>query len=247
MPSLDLNNAAGGGQKLLRLDRGGRAVVSADARVLEGLGELQKSRRAAVGERHLGSRHGLTAKLLDRGRESAHVLGLVLRNQVDEGFQLAARLRLGLGLVVERRLQVLERQGEVEDFDIPAPGLGEGLAQERPDHRQPVYRSRSEGSLHDHVAAAHLLDLDGSELGIRQLLVLHCFFLSHFACHRLGDDVGLDRLQNGVRVGGHGKGPVGGYRVPEQGVEGRRVPGFNGVNRKRRGEHLRTLDVRRLA
>ena len=180
VPGLDLHDATGGGEQLLRLERGRGAVVGADPGVLERLRELEERvvGGEGVAEVDLRSLHRLAAEVRDRRRQRVDVLVLVARDHLDERAELARRLQVREGLLVERRLQVLEREREVEDVQVALARLA---LRERPldegAHRErPVGRAGGEGALRDEGAPVHRLDvdLDLRQLGRGQLLVLHC-------------------------------------------------------------------------
>jgi hypothetical protein len=81
-------------------------------------------------------------------------------------------------LVVERRLEVLERKREVQDVDVAAAVLSDRLAHERADGSEAVDRARRDRAARDERLAAQSLYVDGRQLGGHQLLVRHGAFLS---------------------------------------------------------------------
>src|SRR6476661_4700619 len=123
--SLDRQDRARGGEDLLRPDVADLTQVRGDAGVLERL----------RGGLELGLVGGRTPEVelrpLDRGMtqsalQEAHVCDLVRLDDARELPELAAELALGDSLAVERRLQVLERQREVENRDVALRDTGTG-------------------------------------------------------------------------------------------------------------------------
>jgi hypothetical protein len=93
------------------------------------------------------------------------VLGLVVAQRRRDLLDLAGEaLRLRQGLRVERRLEVLERQGEVEDLDVASVALREGLAHERAHRRHPVHRARGDRAAHDERLPGHSMNFDHRRL-----------------------------------------------------------------------------------
>src|SRR6476646_2181301 len=168
---LDLHDRAGGREDVARPDARRRAVVGAHPGVLERPGELQ--------ERPLVREHGAEADLRSRNRHAAEpvdrlgdridVGDLVVADLAHEPHRLAAHVAaLGDGARVERRLDVLEREREVEDVDAAAGLLRARAAHARPDGRAAEQRAGRQGAAGEERAARHAVDLDGRELGDRE-------------------------------------------------------------------------------
>ena len=87
------------------------------------------------------------------------MLLLVVAEVLRERLVLALQRQL-LGLLVEVGLEVLQRQREVEDVDVPTPALGERAGHPRGDGRGAVGGAGGERAADQERAPAHALDLD---------------------------------------------------------------------------------------
>jgi len=117
MACLDREDRTRRAEDLLRLDVADLAEIRGHSGVFEDLGgrlELRLVGRGAL-EVELRALHSLRAK---RSLEERDVGGLVPGNDGRELAHLSTEAALGDGLVVERRLEVLERKREVEDRDV---------------------------------------------------------------------------------------------------------------------------------
>jgi hypothetical protein len=66
--------------------------------------------------------------------------------------------------VVELGLEVLEREREVEDFDVSATRFGDRSRDERRHRRGPAERGGAERAAQDEARARHAMDLGRGEL-----------------------------------------------------------------------------------
>src|SRR4029079_10835179 len=106
------------------------------------------------------------AEAVDRLGDRVDVRGLVVADLAHEPHGLGAHVAaLGDGARVERRLDVLEREREVEDVHVAAGLLGDRAAHERPDGRAAEQRAGRQRAAGEERAARHAVDLDGLELG----------------------------------------------------------------------------------
>src|SRR3712207_5923258 len=112
------------------------------------------------------------AGVLDRLAEALHVLALVLSDLLREPPHLAAQAGdLLQRALVERRLEVLERERVVEDADVAL--LGERAAHERTDEAAAVDGAGGERPLREEGRARHPLHFDCGQLRGRDLAVGH--------------------------------------------------------------------------
>ena len=183
---LDLDDAAGGREQLLGLDHRRRAVVGADAGVLERTAPARGTlgARERVAEVDLRRLDGGAAEVLDRRREGVDVLLLVGADQLDQvGLGAVQPLDLLRRLLVERRLEVLEGEGEIEDVDIAARALRERPADQGAHRGRAVDGAGREQALHQQGAAVDLLDFDRRQLrrGLSLILLISVPFSSDLA------------------------------------------------------------------
>ena len=129
--SLDRVDREGRGQNRLVLDRGCLAEVGRSAEVLDRGGELEHRIRAVERELGLRLRRRLGARLLDGCGERRHVLLLVAADLLDQRQVLAAEQAALDHVGVERRLEVFEREGVVDDADVSLAELGEWVVATR--------------------------------------------------------------------------------------------------------------------
>ena len=104
--------------------------------------------------------HRLATELFDRS-PAAPIDVLAPPRRRTPAYALACPLRptcLALD-VVEVRLEVLERQREVEDFSVPPARFRERLRDERRDRRGPVDGARRERAAQDEARAGHAVHL----------------------------------------------------------------------------------------
>ena len=124
MAGLDRGDGARGAEDAGLEDVGDLAEVGRDAGVLEHLSGRGERRRVRDGLAEVELRR------LDRGRaeralEELHVRGLVLGDDLGELLEVRVGAVRGVrhGLLVERGLEELERQREVQDVDVVLLGL----------------------------------------------------------------------------------------------------------------------------
>ena len=108
-------------EDLLRLDVAGLAEVRGDAGVLEDLGGRHELRLVRVRALEVELRR-LDSGAAECALQERDVRGLVLGDDACELADLPAEATLADGLRVERRLEVLERQREVQDRDVAFRG-----------------------------------------------------------------------------------------------------------------------------
>src|SRR6185312_7114220 len=164
-------DGAGGREDVAGHDVGCGAVVGADARVLERLGELEE--RPLVGEHvaeaDLRRLDGHAAEHLDGLRDRVDMRRLVVADLADEAHRGAAHVAaLGRRAAVERRLDVLEREREVQDVDVAAGLLRDRAPDERADGRAAEQRAGRQRAAREERAARHAVHLDGLELRDRE-------------------------------------------------------------------------------
>ena len=75
--------------------------------------------------------------------------------------------------LVEVRLEILQREGEVEDFRIASTTYGECLRDERRNRRRPVDRACRQRTTQDEARASVPVHLDAGQLRVCQLLIRH--------------------------------------------------------------------------
>src|ERR1700760_294548 len=177
---LDLHDRAGRGQHLLALQRRRRAVVRTDTCVLENRRECQERLFTRRRERERRFRGGLAAELLDRRSECRDVRGLLCAELLRVLLRFATEAkRLSLD-VVEVRLEVLERQREVENFNVAPTRFGECLRDERRDRRSAIERTCRKRATQDERRARHAVHLARCQLRAGDVLISShiCSFLA---------------------------------------------------------------------
>ncbi len=107
---------------------------------------------------------GLPPSFLIVPGERVDVLLLGVAEIARDLHRLRAQLEL-LRAAVEVRLEVLEREREVEDVEVAHVALRERVAQERGDHAGAVDGAGGEHALDQERLAADAFDADGGELG----------------------------------------------------------------------------------
>ena len=147
-------------------------------------------------------------------------------------------------MLVEVGLEVLEREREVEDVDIPTAGRRQGVAHVRTDGGGAVHGAGGHRAAQDEARAGEAVDLDGGQLRAGEFWSLSCesFPLWKVGWRRLGDER-LDGRQDLVHRHRLGERAVGGRGHLQHRVQRRRVARLDRVDRQRRGEDLLALDV----